>query len=271
MGPNIAGSLDAAMVCVIAFVTFFAGLVWHLRSEDKREGYPLERQGADGRLHYVEGFPAVPAPKYFRRPHDRGIAQAPRAERPDPVVDYDNLPSPGFPIRPGDDPLMQGIGAAAYTRDREDKPDLDVAGEPKIIPLNDSHEYYVPEGDPDPRGWPLYSADNECVGTVDDLWFNRAEFFLRYYEFTLEGEEGKRLAPAFFIETRPKERIVRATTLVAKDLRRVPPRKHTEFISMQEEDRLNGFFAGGIVYSAGAYKDAIAKSRASDFRPLQKS
>lgn len=249
MEENLVGNLDVALLCVIAFVLFFAGLVYHLRREDKREGYPLEIEGYDGRIHSAEGFPAVPAPKVFHRPHGRGTVQVPREEDPETVRPERELPPIGYPLDPGPDPLMEGIGAAAWARLREEKPDLDVEGEPKLIPLNDNNEYYIPDGDPDPRGWNLVSADERRVGRVHDLWFNRAEFFLRYYEVSIEGAEGRRLIPAFFAEALPRDRIVRATTLVAKDLRRIPVRAAEDCITMREEDRLNGFFAGGLRFS----------------------
>lgn len=257
MGPNIVGSLDGAMLSVIGFVLFFAGLVWHLRKEDKREGYPLEVEGPDGRIHHVEGWPPVPEPKVFMRPHDPGFAQAPREHDPELEIPRHRWPAPGYPLDQGDDPLEEGLGAAAWTRLREEKPDLDVEGEPKLTSLNANSDYFVPEGDPDPRGWPILGADGKEVGTIRDLWFNRAEYFLRYFEFTVHGEDGGRLAPAFFVEVLPDKRIAQAITLTAKDLARTPTRSHEDVITMREEDRLNGWFAGGIVYSAGELPPAL--------------
>ncbi len=249
MAHDVVGNLDVAILCVIAFVIFFAGLLVHLRREDKREGYPVEVAGVFGRTQSAQGFPATPKPKLFYRPHDRGVAQAPRIETPEPVRPGQDLPPMAYPLDPGPDPLNEGVGAAAYTRIREELPDLDVNGEPKLISLNDHSDYYIPDGDPDPRGWVLLSADEKRVGTVHDLWFNRAEFFLRYYEVSIEGADGRRLVPAFFAEALPRDRAVRATTLVAEDMRRTPVRADDSCITMREEDRLNGFYAGGLRFS----------------------
>ena len=38
---NIVGSIDLALIALYAFWIFFAGLIFYLRREDKREGYPL--------------------------------------------------------------------------------------------------------------------------------------------------------------------------------------------------------------------------------------
>ena len=59
----ITGYIDVAQVVLYAFWVFFAGLIFYLRREDKREGYPLESD-RPGRLA-VEGFPAMPSPKTF--------------------------------------------------------------------------------------------------------------------------------------------------------------------------------------------------------------
>jgi photosynthetic reaction center H subunit len=56
-------NIDLAQIAIWLFWVFFAGLIWYLHREDKREGYPLmtDRNGVT-----VEGFPAVPEPKHFK-------------------------------------------------------------------------------------------------------------------------------------------------------------------------------------------------------------
>ena len=38
--------IDVAQIVLYAFFIFFAGLIWYLRREDRREGYPLESEAA---------------------------------------------------------------------------------------------------------------------------------------------------------------------------------------------------------------------------------
>ena len=54
--------IDAAQVALYAFWVFFAGLIWYLHREDKREGYPLDTNRVDkyGTPITVEGLPPVP-------------------------------------------------------------------------------------------------------------------------------------------------------------------------------------------------------------------
>ena len=55
--------IDVAQLALYAFWIFFAGLVYYLHQEDKREGYPLESDRSD-RVK-VQGFPPMPEPKTF--------------------------------------------------------------------------------------------------------------------------------------------------------------------------------------------------------------
>jgi photosynthetic reaction center H subunit len=66
------GRIDFAQLVLYAFWIFFAGLIWYLRREDKREGYPLV---SDRRNVTVQGWPAIPAPR--RRLHAHPVADAP--------------------------------------------------------------------------------------------------------------------------------------------------------------------------------------------------
>ncbi len=55
--------IDGAAIALYAFWLFFAGLIYYLRREDKREGYPLDSpQGPR------EGWPKMPRTKKFYRP-----------------------------------------------------------------------------------------------------------------------------------------------------------------------------------------------------------
>ena len=54
------GTIDIAQLVLYAFWLFFLGLVYYLRREDKREGYPLESARGP-----VQGWPASPGPKAF--------------------------------------------------------------------------------------------------------------------------------------------------------------------------------------------------------------
>ena len=52
----ITSYIDVAQVALYSFWVFFAGLIYYLRREDKREGYPLVSDRSD--QIRVTGFPS---------------------------------------------------------------------------------------------------------------------------------------------------------------------------------------------------------------------
>ena len=57
---DIVGRLDVAQLMLYGFWLFFFALVYYLRREDKREGYPLVSPRGP-----VKGWPSPPGPKEF--------------------------------------------------------------------------------------------------------------------------------------------------------------------------------------------------------------
>ena len=54
--------IDGAQITLYAFWAFFLGLVYYLRREDKREGYPLESDRTDRTDRVtVQGWPGMPS------------------------------------------------------------------------------------------------------------------------------------------------------------------------------------------------------------------
>jgi photosynthetic reaction center H subunit len=52
--------LDGAQIVLYAFWLFFFGLIYYLRREDKREGYPLEKKDGSNIDHFPFKPPAKP-------------------------------------------------------------------------------------------------------------------------------------------------------------------------------------------------------------------
>lgn len=76
--------IDFAQIALYAFWIFFAGLVFYLRREDKREGYPLhsDRTERTGGRVVVQGFPAVPPRKKYIHMHPDLRAESRSASPP---------------------------------------------------------------------------------------------------------------------------------------------------------------------------------------------
>lgn len=181
--------VDVAQVTLYVFWGFFAGLIFYIRREDKREGYPLttsELPEQTGRL--LDGFPPMPPPKTFVR-HDGVVTYSPSTEGPSPppLTCRPVALWPGAPIEPLGNPLLAGVGPGAWV-DRIDEPDTTYRGDLKIIPLRASQVMAVdPEG-LDPRGMRVVGADRVVAGRVVDLWVDVVEKSLRYLEVEIAPE-----------------------------------------------------------------------------------
>jgi photosynthetic reaction center H subunit len=237
--------IDVAQLVLYAFWIFFAGLIFYLRREDKREGYPLETDRRDGRVT-VQGFPAIPRPKTFLLPHG-GTQVAPRAETPLPVRAEPVGGWPGAPLEPTGDPMADGVGPAAYAM-RADAPDVTIDGRPKIVPLRVATDFTVEMRDPDPRGMDVVGADGEAAGIVRDLWVDRSETLVRYLEVELAA--GRRvLLPVNFARVNGNRRLVKVESILARQFANVPATKSPDHVTFREEDRITAYYGGGHLYA----------------------
>jgi photosynthetic reaction center H subunit len=241
--------LDLAAVSLYIFFAFFAGLIFYLHRENKREGYPLVSDRSDrpnfGTIH---GFPQTPPPKVFRLhyPHGATVTQGEQPERDISDVVIED-PYNGTPITPKGDAMRDGIGAASYAM-RADKPDLAFDDNlPKIIPLRAAPGWYVPDEDPDPRGRSVTTLDGETAGTVVDLWVDRSEVLLRYIEVEVAG--GKRVLVPMFLATVNDDGDVRVVSVTAAQLAAAPGIRKPEEITLLEEDKISGYFGGGHLHA----------------------
>lgn len=239
--------LDLPLLLVIAFFLFFLALVYYLRSEDKREGYPLvsdRTRGTANRMQVV-GFPPMPKKKSFLL-EDGSVRYAPHPDNERDLNVRNAYAIPGSPIMPLGDPLADGVGPASYAL-KEDKPFRTLDGHPTLSPLRNNPDYHLEGSGPELLGMPVYAADGETVGTVKDLWVNSIEYFIRYVEIDMVGKSRTVLAPFAFAETHNGR--MKFGMLNREQLLAVPELGNDEYITAREEDRLNGYFAGGTLYT----------------------
>jgi photosynthetic reaction center H subunit len=248
MRGAITGYIDVAQVVLYAFWVFFAGLIFYLRREDKREGYPLEsdRSGAIT----VQGFPAFPGTKSFLM-GDGSVRTVPsvKADRRDaPVAPL--LPWPGAPMEPTGDPMKDGVGPASYA-DRDDVPEHAHDGAPTLAPLRTLPEFTIGPIDPDPRGMTVVGADGEAAGTVKDVWVDRAETVIRYLEVEITSSAGPRdvLLPITMARIWPRSRTVNVRSILAGQFADVPPLANPNQVTKREEDKIVGYYGGGTLYA----------------------
>ncbi|KXX65869.1 photosynthetic reaction center subunit H [Marichromatium gracile] len=251
MNAAITEYIDVAQLTIWAFWFFFAGLIYYLRQEDKREGYPLdsdrtERSG--GRVKVV-GFPGMPAPKTFILPHNGGTVQAPNPKAPETNLKAKPVaPFLGAPIEPIGDPMTAGVGPGS-SPNREKHPDLTEDGRPKIVPMRVATDFSISSKDPDPRGMTVIGLDGAVGGTISDVWIDRAEPQIRYLELkTAQG--GKQvLLPINFCRFNKKEGKVKVVSLRGEHFAKVPTLANPDLITLYEEDKVCAFYAAGKLYA----------------------
>ncbi len=246
---SITSYVDVAQVTLYAFFIFFAGLILYLRREDKREGYPLEPDRPNNIL--VQGFPEIPKPKTFLLPHG-GTYSAPsrkvdrRPVRAEPVA-----PWPGAPLEPLGDPMLDGVGPAAYA-ERADVPELMLDGKPLIVPMRAATDTFVAHEDVDPRGLDVVAADRRVAGKVCDLWVDLAEPQIRYLEVEVADTEAGRhvLLPIGFAHIDARQGKVFVQSLFSRHFAHVPGLQSPDQVTKREEDRITAYFASGKLYGS---------------------
>jgi photosynthetic reaction center H subunit len=250
-GAGFTSTFDVAELAFYAFVLFFLGLVYYLRREDKREGYPLEsdRTALSGGRVRVQGFPPPPPPKKFLLAHEAPMEDANLRERDLTGILAPAAGFPGAPMQPLGDPMQDGVGPASYAQ-RMDVPDVTFDLQlPKIVPLRAADGYYLAEEDPDPRGMTVVAADGEVAGTVSEVWVDRSETFVRLLEVETAAGGRRVLVPSMLVRIDPARRLVRVNSVTAAQLAAAPGTKHPDQITLREEDRIAGYFAGGHMYA----------------------
>jgi photosynthetic reaction center H subunit len=240
----LVGGLDVAEVTFYLFFIFFLGLVWYLNRESRREGYPLEnditgRIGGDvGRLDSSEK-------KAFRLPHGLGIyipENVPRDAMPTNV-----LPRiySGEPLDVTGEPLGSGVGPGSYAQ-RADRPDLDMFGRDRIVPMAIAEHVTVVANDIDPRGLPVTGLDGVVAGTVRDLWVDRAEHVIRYLDVALTGGGTATLPMPM---ARVHRRAIVCDAITAVQFTGCPQLKSPTKITLLEEDKVSAYFGAGYLWA----------------------
>ncbi len=248
----LTGYIDVAQVVLYAFWLFFAGLIYYLHRENKREGYPLI---SDRPNVVVEGFPFVPKPKTFLMP-DGKMVYAPRVEAPEV---FNGVPSgryPGAPFEPIGNPMLAAMGPGAYAN-RHDVPDLTFDDNlPKIVPLRAAPDFFLAWEDPDVIGYEVYGLDGVLAGRVVDAWVDRSEVVIRYLEVEL-GDAKRVLLPMNYLTMNNKARTLSTGFITGAQFHDVPTTKQPEIVTFLEEDKITAYYAGGMLYAKSGRADPL--------------
>jgi photosynthetic reaction center H subunit len=248
--------IDVAQLVLYAFWIFFAGLIFYLRREDKREGYPLVYDRKENAPYL--NFPPIPAPKtYLLASGDR--VQAPRPDRePKDIRAVPTAAWAGAPLEPIGDPMLDAVGPGAYAL-RADVPDRTYEGLPKIVPLRLAPTMHLERRDPDPRGMAVIGADREVAGIVRDVWVDRSEVTIRYLEVEVPAQPTPLLVllPMTFSKVDGKSRTVKVEAILASQFVQVPVTKSLDQVTLLEEDRICAYYGGGTLYATPGRAESL--------------
>lgn len=244
----ITGYIDVAQVTLYVFWAFFAALIFYLRREDKREGYPLV---SDRSAHItVQGFPPMPSPKTFLLRDGGTYLAPPGGIDTRPVAGVPSAPWPGAPLEPVGNPMINGVGPASYVN-RLEHPETTAEGENLLVPMRIATEYSVEPNDPDPRGMTVVAYDQRPAGTVVDLWIDRSEPQIRYLEIETSSPAGPRraLLPIHYCRIDGKAGKVKVRSILSTQFADVPALSNPDHITAREEDRITAYYGGGTLYA----------------------
>ncbi len=242
----ITSYIDVAQVTLYVFFIFFALLVFYIRKEDRREGYPLEIDPT-GQVK-DKGFLLIPDAKTFRLPHGGEVSVPNDVRDTRPVKATRAGAWPGAPLVPSGDAMADGVGPAAYA-ERANVPDMTFDNKVKIRPMNGDDHVWIAAEDTDPRGMTVVGADGVVAGTIVDAWVDHSEMIIRYYELKLDGSPRarSRLIPATAI--RIGDRRATVESILGSQFAGVPATKAPDQVTLLEEDMIMGYYAGGRLYA----------------------
>jgi photosynthetic reaction center H subunit len=245
MKPAFLQHYDLALISLYLFWAFFAGLVLYLHRESKREGYPLITDRLNDRVQVV-GFPGLPAPKTYTLA-DGSTVTTPNLKREQREIKLQ--PTAGFfgaSHQPTGDPLADGVGPASYA-ERADVPDVAMDGQPRMRLISALPDFHLDERDPNPIGMEVYGADRSFMGTVRDLWVDRAESVLRYFEVERPG--GSRVVvPYNFTTVDARLRRINVEGMTEAYVGGVPAPRTPGILTRLEEDKITAYYGGSLFY-----------------------
>ena len=249
---QITSYIDVAQVTLYVFWIFFAGLIFWIRREDRREGYPLISE--PGNTVKNPGFIYIPPPKYFNLADGTTVVAPDDARADNRTHNMVKLePWPGAPVVPVGDPMLAGVGPGSYAQ-RSDKPDM-MHNQVKIVPLRVATGFFIEDCEHDPRGMDVVGADGRSGGKVTDAWVDRMEVLIRY----LEVDTGARrvLLPINFSKIDGARNVVNVEAIMGSQFAAVPATASPDQVTLLEEDKICAYYGAGTLYADASRSEPL--------------
>ena len=245
---QITSYIDVAQVTLYLFWIFFAGLIFYLRREDRREGYPLVLRA----FEYLQGRRL---PVHSRRPKSSCCLTAARP-RPTGKADTRAIKAekidvwPGAPLQPTGDPMLAAVGPGSYA-ERADMPDLDHRRPRQDRTAARCDELCVATaatviraaisviGADRRRGGHGHRRLGRPLGNDHPLSRSRAS----------GGSDRTALIPMTFARIDKRRGQVKVHALLADHFANVPALANPDQVTLLEEDKICAYFGAGTLYA----------------------
>ncbi|MEM8701987.1 MAG: photosynthetic reaction center subunit H, partial [Pseudomonadota bacterium] len=157
---------------------------------------------------------------------------------------------PGYPYEPTGNPMLAGVGPGSWA-ERKDIPDLTAHGDARIVPMRTDEGFSIAAGETDPMGMTVIGCDGQPAGTVKDVWVDRSEHLIRYYEIELEGGATVLLPNNFVVikEGRARKLHLYVHAITSEQFADVPKLAKPELVTRLEEDKITAYYGSGHLYA----------------------
>jgi photosynthetic reaction center H subunit len=94
----------------------------------------------------------------------------------------------------------------------------------------------------------VFGTDNALAGVISDVWVDRGESLIRYYEVELPTG-GRRLMPTTFCRAGGLTKTVTTEALLASQFADIPATRDPDSVTFLEEERIVSYFGAGTLYA----------------------
>ena len=242
------GNLDVAQIVLYAFFAFFTALIWYLRREDRREGYPLESEAA----RRVQGARLSADPVAEDLPSRRGgVAQRPDyAARRSPVKAAKVEPWPGAPLQPTRRSDARRGRPRRLQRNAPSRPLQDDAWRGSDFAaahsaISRSRRWR------NPIGFSVVGADHTSVGVDQSMFGSIAPKSHRALSTKCSSPAPSRrvLLPVYFAASSRSAAASWSRRCSPNSSSNVPALGTPDRVTMLEEDRIAAYYGAGTLYA----------------------
>jgi photosynthetic reaction center H subunit len=105
----------------------------------------------------------------------------------------------------------------------------------------------------------VIGADKLVAGKVTDVWIDKPDATIRYFEVELTGLATPRrvLLPVPFAVLKNSQRKILVSSILASQFAHVPGTKEPESVTLLEEDKIMAYFGGGTLYATPGRQEPL--------------